>query len=294
MIGREKVGADRRLSSRATSPENSDFEDKGDTRQIVRRLAHEPFILHQTTGFPKWQQVWFNGDMIMKSRCLGLVMLVSAGAVSSATADPIYATGAHSYSNAAVYSGHSEVQPRLRPVSHRLSGSAVLNLPGAKDVYTFQESAFQALPSRVLNLSATDPVNGMTHISRVFVSDIISEQAREQSIDPLIIDIIVSHESGGNPDATSSVGARGLMQLMPETAASLGVTDIDDPVQNISAGTRYFAEQYQRFGNLHMALAAYNAGPSSVADYGGVPPFPETVSYCSSIALEYQSRRRRH
>ena len=120
----------------------------------------------------------------------------------------------------------------------------------------------------------------------------MAEAARE-GLDPLIIDIIIAHESGFELQATSRVGARGLMQLMPATAAELGVTDLEDPAQNVAAGTSYFAAQYRRFGSLHLALAAYNAGPTTVETCGGVPDIPETVAYVSSIAQEYETRRRR-
>ena len=90
-------------------------------------------------------------------------------------------------------------------------------------------------------------------------------------------------ESGYNPNAVSSAGAGGVMQLMPATAASLGVTDVFDPVQNIDAGFRYLASLYKQFGDWALALAAYNAGPGNVAKYGGVPPFAETQNYVSTV-----------
>ena len=174
----------------------------------------------------------------------------------------------------------------------RLSFKAA-NLPGAKDVFSFSESGFQALPERVLRISNYDKENEQWKVYHCRLSDIIAREAKVHGIDPLIIEIIIGHESAFQIKATSGVGARGLMQLMPETAAQLGVTDIDDPEQNVAAGTRYFAEQYFRFGNLHLALAAYNAGPGAVVNYGGVPPYDETISYASSIAQEYQSRRKK-
>lgn len=92
----------------------------------------------------------------------------------------------------------------------------------------------------------------------------------------------VNAESGWNPNAKSPAGAMGLLQLMPGTARSLGVSNPYDPVQNLEAGARYLSEQYQRFGNWRDALAAYNAGPGRVAD-GSWKNIPETVNYVNGI-----------
>lgn len=93
---------------------------------------------------------------------------------------------------------------------------------------------------------------------------------------------LVQRESGWNPGAVSDKGAKGLAQLMPGTAAKLGV-DIDDPHQNLEGGARYLAMMFARFGSWRLALAAYNAGPGAVENYGGIPPYDETVSYVKAI-----------
>lgn len=110
----------------------------------------------------------------------------------------------------------------------------------------------------------------------------IVKTAQEFNLDPNLMRAMVEAESGGNPNARSPVGARGLMQLMPGTARDMGV-DPDDPDQNLKGGMKYFAIQLKRYGDVKKALAAYNAGPKNVDDYNGVPPFTETRAYVSKI-----------
>ena len=93
---------------------------------------------------------------------------------------------------------------------------------------------------------------------------------------------LVQQESGWNPGAVSPKGAIGLAQLMPQTARVLGV-DPHDPAENLEGGARYLRQQYDRFGNWRLALAAYNAGPEAVERHGGIPPYRETRNYVRVI-----------
>lgn len=110
------------------------------------------------------------------------------------------------------------------------------------------------------------------------------KQASEQyGVPEAILFAVMGQESGGNARARSPVGAQGLMQLMPGTAAGLGVKDAWDPAQNIMGGAKYLRAQYDKFGSWTKALAAYNAGPGAVTKYGGVPPYAETKNYVDRI-----------
>ena len=106
--------------------------------------------------------------------------------------------------------------------------------------------------------------------------------ARRHNIPEDLFLRLVQQESGWNPRAVSHAGARGLAQLMPETARMLGVNP-DDPLQNLEGGARYLRMMYDRFGDWRLALAAYNAGPGAVEEHDGIPPFRETRDYVRII-----------
>jgi soluble lytic murein transglycosylase-like protein len=122
--------------------------------------------------------------------------------------------------------------------------------------------------------------------------DFVETSAARYQVDADLISSVIAAESNFNAHAVSRKNARGLMQLMPETAAKLGVRNVFDPQENIDAGTRYLGNLLQRYQNdLSLALAAYNAGPERVQQYGRVPPFAETVSYVRKVQRTYQNSK---
>lgn len=116
------------------------------------------------------------------------------------------------------------------------------------------------------------------------IQKIVKECSQYYQVDEKLIWAIMEVESAFNPNAVSTAGACGLMQLMPATAVEMGVTDIFDPAQNIAGGVQYLARMLDLFnGNIDFALAGYNAGPENVKKYKGIPPFNETVNYVKLV-----------
>lgn len=168
----------------------------------------------------------------------------------------------------------------LRPVEKvptELDQSGLLSLPrsSSQPLKITRRTGPMPISSRPPSV-ATDPIMAR-------FGSIIDEAARETKLDPALIQSVIRAESGGNPNAESPAGAKGLMQLIDSTARELEVEDSFDPKENIRAGSRYLRRMLDQFGDLKLALAAYNAGPGNVRKHGGMPPFEETRAYVQRV-----------
>ena len=122
--------------------------------------------------------------------------------------------------------------------------------------------------------------------------EIVKAAAARYGIEEELINSVIAAESNFDPKAVSRKNARGLMQLLPETAARFGVHNVFDPQENIDAGTHYLSELLKQYNHdLALALAAYNAGPEKVTQFGRVPPYPETVSYVRRVKKGYEKNK---
>jgi len=151
--------------------------------------------------------------------------------------------------------------------------------PGGTLAMTVREETGQSprLPARIANL-----------VQRQNLEMVIMKYARQYGVDQDLVWAVIRQESGFNPHAVSPKGAMGLMQLMPGTAAMLGVSDAFDVEQNIAGGIQYLERCLSQFNqDVSLALAAYNAGPNNVVKYQGCPPFPETRHYVASVLKAY-------
>lgn len=157
---------------------------------------------------------------------------------------------------------------------------------GAADWRAAGGDLFVGGPQEVLQVA--EPPEPMAAPSRLMelsqpYMDQVAAAAERHGLDPKLLHALVVVESAYRADAVSPAGAGGLTQLMPRTARELGVTDRFDPAENLSAGADYLARQVLRFGDLRLALAAYNAGPARVAKSGRIPEIRETQAYVAAV-----------
>lgn len=148
------------------------------------------------------------------------------------------------------------------------------------EIVRFEEIQAPPLPPQPISAPAAN------------LEDMVKAESRRNRMDPDLIMSLVGAESGFNPNAVSLKGARGLMQLMPRTAESLGVENPMDPVANLDGGMRYLRDLLALYNNdLSKTLAAYNAGPRRVQQYRGVPPYKETRVYVARILSDINRRK---
>ncbi|MFM0648438.1 lytic transglycosylase domain-containing protein [Paraburkholderia bryophila] len=144
-------------------------------------------------------------------------------------------------------------------------------------------------PGNSISRAAARPLSASAVSRVVALSPLIDEASRLADVDSALLMAVIDVESGGNPQAVSPKGATGLMQLMPATGARHGASNLFDPRQNIAAGARYLKALIGQFGDLSLALAAYNAGEGAVQKYGGqIPPYVETMNYVPRVMARYQ------
>lgn len=160
-----------------------------------------------------------------------------------------------------------------------------LPLPVSDSENRQADSSIKQSDSRAKTLAADGK------LSPADLQEMLAKAGREHNVDVDLLASLVKAESGGNARAVSRTGARGLMQLMPGTAAGLGVEDSFQPEQNVRGGTAYLDALLTRYhDNIALALAAYNAGPAAVDKYHGIPPYAETRAYVARVIHEFNRR----
>lgn len=195
--------------------------------------------------------------------------------------------------------GVREVQARISELQ------AQFGLPGDVPGMDFAKTLRQEIKKQtaIKEAAATNPsvpvekakaadkvysANASLPLADESLSSLITNAAKKYQVDPKLVSAVAEVESGGRQEATSSAGAVGVMQLMPDTAASLGVNPYDKR-ENVEGGAKYLKEMLDLFGgDVKKAVAAYNAGPAAVKNYGGVPPYKETQNYVNKVLDIYR------
>ncbi len=192
---------------------------------------------------------------------------------------------------------HAEVEGRIRLFSNAGDESYIEFAPEKiAHVELIPDPPAPAPPDSSDNQALRTPQpprgkNADTHLTPGDLQQILAKAGREHNLDVDLLASVVKAESGGNTHAVSRTGARGLMQLMPATAASLGVQDSFEPEQNVRGGSAYLDTLLTYYkNNLALALAAYNAGPGAVDRYHGIPPYYETRAYVARVIHEFNRR----
>ncbi|HEX4784884.1 MAG TPA: lytic transglycosylase domain-containing protein [Candidatus Sulfotelmatobacter sp.] len=150
------------------------------------------------------------------------------------------------------------------------------------------------MPASANPVSHTSPfARGATHAPPVLdLNEVVTSASGRYRLDPDLVNSVIKAESGFNSHAVSPKGAQGLMQLMPGTASQLGVPNAFDPQANVEGGTKYLRELLERYNfDIVKALAAYNAGPQRVEQFGGVPPFYETRAYVARVVKDFNKKK---
>lgn len=217
-----------------------------------------------------------------------LVLLGAALADSSAVAPPLSATTA--------FPGMVYVATLRNGFTMRFDHRQILQ--DTSRLYTSSDdNSYIDVPSdEIISLSEeqlpSPPARVVPAPPAADLKSAVAAASDKHLVDADLIDSVIRFESGFNPRAVSPKGARGLMQLMPETAAQLGVQDSFDSRANVDGGTRYLRELLGRYNNdLAKALAAYNAGPHRVEQYHGVPPYHETRAYVAGIIRDFNRKK---
>ncbi len=183
--------------------------------------------------------------------------------------------------------GLVKVMQRITAIEQRFGVSA--NNYGGYSKESFANTLQQAKEAQNHADIRPERVAKVYDASEQEVVKMLQFSAKQHGVDPKLAIAVAKNESSFSPNALSSAGAIGVMQLMPDTARGLGVKDPYDPRQNIDGGVRYLKQLLESFGgNVEKTVAAYNAGPQAVNSYGGIPPYAETQNYVRKVMADYR------
>jgi hypothetical protein len=216
------------------------------------------------------------------------ILLITLGLLSkAASADVVSVIDEHGHR---VFINLEPAKPRATPgaTATLQPVSAKASTPDAGLVASTEAPGVMPPPSPPMGISAGQPTNGGGALTNDRLEQLIKTVAERHNVDPALVRAVIRTESNGDPTAVSNKGAQGLMQLMPTTAAELGVSNAFNPQENLEGGVRYLQQLLARYGgDLDKALAAYNAGAGAVDRAKGVPRYRETQEYVKKVTKSY-------
>jgi|SRR5438552_1886568 len=171
-------------------------------------------------------------------------------------------------------------------------GSSFVDVPTA-EIEHFEAALADPKPAATQNPAEARSAHlNVANLNQTDLSEVVNSASNRHRLDPDLVNSVIRAESGFNVRAVSRKGAQGLMQLMPQTSSQLGVENAFDAQANVEGGTRYLRELLERYNfDLVKALAAYNAGPRRVEQFGGVPPYYETRAYVARIVRDFNRKK---
>ena len=243
--------------------------------------------------------LWGGTDPAKGLDCSGFTQLVYKGvgidlprtSSQQATSGQAVASLAQARPGDLVFFDHSSSRAGIDHVGVYLGDGKMIAAPQAGEVVKVQDVGSPTVIRRVLPQQAVAPsaVSGSA-LAGVPYADLFARAGARHGVDPSLLAAVAAKESSFNASAVSPAGAQGLMQFMPATAKGLGVNPMD-PTSAIDGAARYLSSLSKQFGSTELALAAYNAGPGTVSQHGGIPPYPETQNYVRAVMTKAEAYR---
>ncbi len=262
--------------------------------------ASESAVVAEAQKYLGVPYLWGGTDPAKGLDCSGFTQLVYGNlgialprvSAQQATAGQPVASLASARPGDLVFFDYSKDRPGIDHVGIYLGNGKMVAAPQPGEAVKVQDVGNPSVIRRVLPEQATAPAatGGGAALAGVPYADLFSRAGSRYGVDASLLAAVASQESNFNSKAVSAVGAQGLMQFMPATAAGLGVNALD-PGSAIDGAARYLSQLTKQFGSTDLALAAYNAGPGTVSRYGGIPPYPETQNYVRSVLTKAEAYR---
>jgi cell wall-associated NlpC family hydrolase len=261
--------------------------------------ASESAVVAQAQKYIGVPYVWGGSDPSKGLDCSGLTQLVYKNlgvdlprtASQQATSGRPVASVAEARPGDLVFFDYSSSRAGVDHVGVYIGNGKMIAAPQEGESVKVQDVGTPTVIRRILpeQTTATTSAPGAA-LGGVPYADLFSRAASRYGVDPAVLAAMASQESGFNSQAVSPAGAQGLMQFMPSTAKGLGVNALD-PTSAIDGAARYLSSLTKQFGSTDLALAAYNAGPGTVSQYGGIPPYSETQNYVRSVMSKAEAYR---